>query len=224
MANRAWRAPPAAGAEAARADELSARLQLPAPLGRALFLRGLTDEPAWRQFLAAEKAEFPEPPSPLNLRESARHLAAVCRAGGHALVHGDYDVDGICGTALLTRTLTLWGAQVTPFLPSRFAEGYGIAEAAIEKIKRQRIATLVTADCGTNHGELLDAAAASGCTVIVCDHHLLVDGQQPKTRCSSTPINPAIPRASPVTAAAPSPWNSCWRSLRNSAKLRRANR
>jgi single-stranded-DNA-specific exonuclease len=187
----AWLSPPDPGsAEAGAADELSDQFHLPAPVGRAIYLRGLTTPDGWRDFIAAEKAEFP-PTEPLrNLPEAARHLAEVCRSGGSVLVHGDYDVDGISGTALLTRTLNLWGAKATPFLPSRFAEGYGIAAAAIEKVRAEKFSTLVTADCGSNHGALLDDAAAAGATVIVCDHHLLIPGQQPKAALLINPHQP----------------------------------
>lgn len=178
--NGAWRSPLVLGADEARAaGDLAARHSAPAPLGRALYFRGLRDDAAWAEFRELAAAGVP-PLAPLkNLPAAAARLAAACRAGERVLVHGDYDVDGICGTALLTRALGMWGAKPTPFLPSRFEDGYGIAEAAIARVRDEQFDLMVTADCGTNHGALLDEAAAAGAAVIVCDHHLPVDGQQP---------------------------------------------
>lgn len=91
------------------------------------------------------------------------------------VVFGDYDVDGICGTAILWETLHVMGASVTPYIPSRIEEGYGLSIAGIENVLREHPKTklIITVDNGIVANTAVDLAVAKGIEVIVTDHHVM---------------------------------------------------
>jgi single-stranded-DNA-specific exonuclease len=86
-------------------------------------------------------------------------------------VHGDYDVDGICATALAVLTLRALGADVEWHLPSRFEEGYGVAGQTLERLADEGCGLVLTVDCGITAAAEVAEAQARGLEVIVTDHH-----------------------------------------------------
>jgi single-stranded-DNA-specific exonuclease len=86
-------------------------------------------------------------------------------------IHGDYDVDGVCSTALLTSALRTLGATVRPRLPSR-DEGYGVTSERVEELHRAGAALLITVDCGITATAEVELALELGMEVVVTDHHL----------------------------------------------------
>ena len=97
--------------------------------------------------------------------------SAPRRLGEKICVHGDYDVDGICATALAVLTLRELGADVSWHLPSRFEEGYGVSEATIERLASEGVRLLLTVDCGITAAPEVEAARRLGIDMIVSDHH-----------------------------------------------------
>jgi single-stranded-DNA-specific exonuclease len=95
---------------------------------------------------------------------------AVSR-GETILVHGDYDVDGICASALLTRYLRSLGGVVRPFVPHRLRDGYDFGDAGLREAESAGASVIVTVDCGTAALTAVDQAQAAGRDVIVTDHH-----------------------------------------------------
>ena len=161
-----WRARPY---EYARARELAAALGLSHTTAAVLARRGFDDAETARRFLAADEMHDPGLFAGID-RAVARILAHVER-GSLIAIHGDYDVDGVCSTALLTSALRDLGAQVRPRLPSR-DEGYGLAVERVDELHRAGAGLLVTVDCGiTAIGEVAHAAGL-GMDVVVTDHHL----------------------------------------------------
>ncbi len=132
--------------------------------------RGLTDPARARAFLAAE----PPGHDPLLLGQMAaaveRIRTAIAR-GERICVHGDYDVDGICATAVAVLTLRELGADVTWHLPSRFEEGYGLALETVERAAVEDVGLIVTVDCGITAVAEVARAQELGVDVIVTDHH-----------------------------------------------------
>ncbi len=96
-----------------------------------------------------------------------RHVAA----GSRITVHGDYDVDGVCATAILVRALRSLGADVDWFLPSRIDDGYGLAAATVVRLAERGTRLLVTVDCGITAVDETAAARAAGMDVVITDHH-----------------------------------------------------
>jgi single-stranded-DNA-specific exonuclease len=91
--------------------------------------------------------------------------------GTRICVHGDYDVDGICATALAVIVLRELGAKVDWYLPSRFEEGYGVAGQTLARLAEEGYGLVVTVDCGITAVEEVRAARQQGIDVIVTDHH-----------------------------------------------------
>ena len=87
------------------------------------------------------------------------------RAGSRITVHGDYDVDGVCSTAILVRVLRTLGAGVDWYLPSRTEDGYGLAAATVDRLAARGTKLLITADCAiTAVDEVAAARSSSGWT------------------------------------------------------------
>ncbi len=135
-----------------------------------LVRRGLTDLDEARAFLAGELP----PHDPFALGDMAiavEHIRAAVAAGTRICIHGDYDVDGICATALAVLTLRELGAEVEWHLPSRFEEGYGISRDTIARLADSGCGLVITVDCGITAVEEVAEAKALGLEVIVTDHH-----------------------------------------------------
>jgi single-stranded-DNA-specific exonuclease len=86
-------------------------------------------------------------------------------------VHGDYDVDGICSSAILIRALRTLGADVDWYLPSRIDDGYGLAAATVDRLAARGTDLLITVDCAITAVDEVARARAAGLEVIVTDHH-----------------------------------------------------
>jgi single-stranded-DNA-specific exonuclease len=162
-ADPAWllRLPAPLSAVAALTEELHVH---PA-LASAIWSRGLGD--------GASRRLSPDlVPAPIaRLDEAAERLRTAIDAGERILLHGDYDADGVSGTALLLLGLRALGGRVEAFLPDRLADGYGLSPQRVEQ-HAGRADLLVTIDCGiSNHAEVAQLRA-SGVDVIVTDHHV----------------------------------------------------
>jgi single-stranded-DNA-specific exonuclease len=151
------------------ARELARELTLSETVAAILVRRGLADPARARAFLAAADAH--DPHEFRGMDAVAGLVLEHVRKGSVIGVHGDYDVDGICSTALLVRALRDLGAEVRPRLPSRMADGYGLSLRAIEDLHAAGAGLIVTVDCGIGAVEEVAAARALGIDVVVTDHH-----------------------------------------------------
>ena len=161
-----WRADPY---EVATGRALASGLGVSPVVGAILARRGFRELEDARRFLAAEEAHDPRtlPGVPDACEQILRHV----RSGSTIAVFGDYDVDGVCSTAIVLRTLRALGADPVWELPSRFDEGYGLSAAAVERLAARGVQLLVTVDCAVTAAEPVAAARAAGLDVIVTDHH-----------------------------------------------------
>jgi len=156
----------------ARARALAEALSLPATLAALLVQRGLGAPEAARGFLRPALDALSDP---YRLAGMDQAVAAITRAVEQRetiLVHGDYDVDGQCGTALLTRALRAAGARVEPFVPHRLRDGYDFGPAGLARARELGAALVITCDCGITAMETVGAAESLGIGVVVTDHHL----------------------------------------------------
>lgn len=156
-------------------DELRpwcAELDLPPLVIQILKNRGLTLEEA-RAFLdEADTAGYGE--DPYLFRDMPRAIARIKQALAaheHITVYGDYDVDGICGTALLVIGLRALGAHVDHYIPHRMNEGYGLHAEALTRLNAQGSRLVITVDCGVMGHNEVDHARGLGIDVIITDHH-----------------------------------------------------
>jgi single-stranded-DNA-specific exonuclease len=165
-----WRVVPPPDAEQVRT--LAAGLNLPPALAALLVQRGHGSDEAARRFLRPALVELSDPNALAGMAEAVQAVVAAVRSGGKILVHGDYDVDGQCASALLTRALRLAGADVMPFLPHRLRDGYDFGPAGLETARAAGVSLIITCDCGITAYDTVAAARSAGIGVVVTDHHL----------------------------------------------------
>ena len=153
-----------------RASALAAELGLSEVTASVLVRRGHEDPEEIRRFLAAELPQH-DPFLLGDMRAAVEAVRGAIAEGRRICVHGDYDVDGICATALAVLVLRELDADVVWHLPSRFEEGYGIARETISRVAEDGVGLLLTVDCGITAVEEVADAKRLGLEVIVTDHH-----------------------------------------------------
>ncbi len=157
--------------DSSRVEVLEAALGLPRPLCAVLVARGYDEADAAKAFLRPVLSELHPPETLPDLPRAVTRLLSAIRDEEIILVHGDYDVDGMAGTALLTRWLEKLGGRVVPFVPHRLRDGYDLGEAGLKAAVSAGAALLVTVDCGILAHGAVEEARSLGLDVIVTDHH-----------------------------------------------------
>lgn len=146
-------------------------LGLPATLAEILVRRGFTDPDAVKAFLRPHLGQLHPPDRMLGMADAVERLALAVERAEPILVYGDYDVDGITSTALLTRVLRGLAAQVQWFIPHRMEHGYGFSAAGLRAAARLEPRLLICCDCGVGSVEEVRQARELGIDVIIADHH-----------------------------------------------------
>ena len=147
------------------------RAGLPPLLAGLLAVRGVVSPEEARRLLSPKSEPIPDP---MLLRDMDKAVARVRRAlerGERIAVYGDYDVDGITATCLLTQFLSARGGAVIPYIPSRLGEGYGLNQEAVHALSQQGINLIITVDCGITAVEETALANSLGIDVVITDHH-----------------------------------------------------
>jgi len=152
--------------------ELASALSLPVPLAGILVQRGYSAPDAARRFLRPSLTELSDPLALRDMDRAVELTVAAVRRGAPILVHGDFDVDGQCASALLTRALRLAGGNATAFVPHRLRDGYDFGPAGLAYAQAIGAGLIITCDCGITAVEAVAAAKRAGIQVIVTDHHL----------------------------------------------------
>ena len=163
----AWRAAPVPPA--------AARLQAagqPPVLARLLARRGVESPEEAERFLRPAVEHLHAAHGLAGMERALDLLAAARAAGTGVVVVGDYDVDGVSGTALLLAALRACGLVAEPVLPHRIRDGYGLQESHVREAAKRGAGLLVTVDCGSTAQGPIAAALAAGLAVVVVDHHL----------------------------------------------------
>jgi single-stranded-DNA-specific exonuclease len=167
-----WTSAPRTDSSDGAAKSLADALALPLPLGRLLVARGYDDTARAKQFLRPQLDQLHAPGLLKDLDRAVARLADAIRAHETILVHGDYDVDGICSTTLMTRAIRALGGTVTAFIPDRRADGYDLGPAGVAAAQTAGARVVLTCDCGTSAHAAADDLRAAGIDLIISDHHL----------------------------------------------------
>ena len=163
-------------ANPASVAHLQQELNLPRFLATTLVARGIVDSEEARQFLEPDlERDWSDPYDLPGLLAVVDALEKVIKSEKHIVVFGDFDADGISATAALTLGLRELGAHVTPFIPLRFTEGYGLTEAALERVFALDPDFIVTVDCGIACKEEVEIVKKAGIGIAVTDHHEPLD-------------------------------------------------
>ena len=132
--------------------------------------RGYTELNEARDFLAANEP-LSDPFTLLDMDKAARRVRRAIDRREQICVFGDYDVDGITATCLLTDFLRRQGAHVVSYIPARLEEGYGLNEMALHSLREQNVQLIVTVDCGITANDEAALCRALGMELVITDHH-----------------------------------------------------
>jgi single-stranded-DNA-specific exonuclease len=169
-ASRRWVFRAAESSESAVAALMS-ELRLPRALCRLLLLRGQASADDARLFLKPRLDHLHDPRLLAGAGEAVERIARAVRSRERILVHGDYDVDGMCAAALYTRVLRSLGGDIEPFVPHRMSDGYDLGHAGVRRAAEAGATLILTGDCGIVAHDAVEQARAQGIDVIITDHH-----------------------------------------------------
>src|SRR5262249_26710913 len=152
-------------------EQLAAALGIAPIVARLLCQRGLRDPAVGARLLQTSLDHLQDPLRLSDMRAAVDRIMAAIARRERIAIHGDYDVDGITSTVILRRALELLGADVSHFIPERLKDGYGLQAAAIDKLKADGIALIISVDCGIRGADAARRAREIGVDLIITDHH-----------------------------------------------------
>jgi single-stranded-DNA-specific exonuclease len=148
---------------------VAAGLELSEPVAVTLVRRGYRTPEQARAFLDADESH---PPAAFaSMADAVEQVRAAVRERRRITVHGDFDVDGVCATALMVSTLRELGADCDWLIPDRIGDGYGVSAANVELLAERGTSLLLTVDCGVTAVAEVARAKELGIEAIVTDHH-----------------------------------------------------
>ena len=161
--NKRWHIlpPPPAG--------LAASLGVTPLQARILHNRGVTELSHLEEFFS--EGRFHDPFLLPDMGKAVARVRTALESGEVVGVFGDFDADGVTGTALLTQSLRDLGLRVVPYIPHRVDEGHGLNFRALDELRTAQVTLLVTVDCGTTSVEEVRYASDLGMDVVITDHH-----------------------------------------------------
>ena len=157
------------------ARRLAIELGLDPLAARVLVARGVAEPQDAARFLSHELADLPDPFRMKGMSAAVERLTRAIVERQQITLYGDYDVDGVCSTALLSLFLDAVGASPKTYIPHRIDEGYGLNVRAVERIAREGSRLLVSLDCGISSVAEVARARELGMDVVIVDHHTVPD-------------------------------------------------
>lgn len=173
-----------------REQALARALGMPELVSRVLLARGVDTPEAAKAFLRPDLGSLHDPFAFTHMQRAVDRVRDALRAGHPILIHGDYDADGISGTVLLHKFLSLLHCTSKPFIPAR-ADGYSFSAASVKAIKDGGFPLVISVDNGTNAIRPIAELQRSGVDVIVTDHH----GTTDNVADAYCVLNPRLPDA-----------------------------
>ena len=143
----------------------------PPLVAQLLYNRGVTEPSQLEPFLTADKRLSGDPFLLPDMHLAVARIYRALLSGENIAIYGDFDADGITGTALLVQGLSSLGGKVIPYIPHRLTEGYGLKTAALEKLRQQGISLVITVDCGITALAEVKRAKRLKLDIIITDHH-----------------------------------------------------
>jgi len=143
---------------------------MPALIHGLLMQRGVSSREEAEAFLHPSADQLLDPNLLGGMKEAVQRILMACENGEELCVYGDYDVDGVSASSLLSMFLREMGFSVSVYIPSRHEEGYGLNEPAIIEIAKTA-SLMITVDCGISCANEIELSKSLGMDVIVTDHH-----------------------------------------------------
>lgn len=175
-------------------SRLAASLRVSPVVAQLLLNREVTDPAAARRFLDCPLAGLHPPLSLPGVAEAAERIARAVVDKRKICVYGDYDVDGVTGTAILLRLLEKLGADVRYHTPDRLSEGYGLHAGKLKELVQSGVSLVVSVDCGIASVAEAEVARELGLELIVTDHHEMKVGLDgPMLPAAAVLVHPRLP-------------------------------
>ena len=165
---RKWRIAPH---DQHQVESLQRGAKVPAIVAQLLLTRGIDTAEQAAAFLQPKLTDMREPQELPGLEQAVSHIAQAIGKKQSIMIHGDYDADGISGTAILFRCIKLLGGDVRSYIPNRLADGYGLKDCSLQKFARDGVELVITVDCGIANFKEAETAKQLGLELIVTDHH-----------------------------------------------------
>ena len=159
-------------------------------LRQLLFNRGYGTEAEARAFVHGDTSLNTDPFQLTGMSSVVDRIRYAVDHSESIAVYGDYDVDGVTATALLLQVLRAMNAEVRPYIPNRFDEGYGLNMDALDTLKATGVGLVITVDCGIRSPAEAQHARDIGLDLIISDHHHPADGALPSAVAI---VNPKLP-------------------------------
>jgi len=163
-----WRIEPH---DADRIARLERSAGVPPIVAQLLLCRGVHDPEHVKTFLESKLTGLRDPDELPGCAAAAERVHAAIRDKRKIVIYGDYDADGMTGTAILIICLRLLGADVTYYVPNRLEEGYGLSDEALRTLASRGAQLIISVDCGIASINEADTAKGLGLELIVTDHH-----------------------------------------------------
>ncbi|MBM4424070.1 MAG: single-stranded-DNA-specific exonuclease RecJ [Chloroflexi bacterium] len=140
-----------------------------------LFNRNIDNAADAQKYLNAEPPDDDDPMQLAGMGEAVERIERAIAQCEPIAIYGDYDTDGVTATALMVQVLSALGADVRPYIPNRFDEGYGLNNDALTQLKDGGVGLVITVDCGIRSPMEADHARGIGLDLIISDHHTVGD-------------------------------------------------
>jgi len=140
-------------------------------LAQILFNRGFENPEDAQKFLYNQDLRNEDPYIMKDMEKAVERIVDAIDNHEPIVIYGDFDADGVTSTTLMMQVLTALGADVTPYIPDRIEEGYGLNTPALESLAEQGKKLVITVDCGIRSVDDVLAGTEAGLDIIVTDHH-----------------------------------------------------
>lgn len=170
MTQKSWQFKPEPDPEITQ--NLARALEVPQAAARLLVQRGVESFAAAKDFFRPNWTQLHDPFLMKDMDRAVARIQQEVNHGNPIMVFGDYDVDGTTSVSLMMAYLQRYGVALTPYIPDRYQEGYGISKQGIDVAKQQGIGLIIALDCGIKAHDQVAYAKEQGIDFIICDHHL----------------------------------------------------
>jgi single-stranded-DNA-specific exonuclease len=161
----------------------------PPLVNQLLYNRGITETRRAESFLNVGQDLRHDPFLLTDMEKAVARIRRALASGETMVVYGDFDADGICGTAILVEGLARLGGKMLSYFPHRVQEGYGLNTDSLDNLQTQGVSLVITVDCGITNNAEVAYAQAHGLDVIITDHHNVMSGLPP----ALATVNPKRP-------------------------------
>jgi single-stranded-DNA-specific exonuclease len=140
-------------------------------IAQLLYNRGISQPAQLEAFLSGDKRLAGDPTRLPDIEPAIARIYRALLSGETIAIYGDFDADGITGTAILVHGLSSLGGKTVPYIPHRLTEGYGLNVTALENLHKQGVSLVITVDCGITALNEVERARRLGLDIIITDHH-----------------------------------------------------